>query len=390
MKSKNDDIKQDELNQNESSGQYEAEPIDSVKKSGLFQKIKEHKVIAVIIALLLVLTVFRIGTFIVKQINPAEEKETVISVQVEDAKYTSIASTAPLSGRIAPKEEVAIVPLAQGKVTAVHVKVGDYVNAGTVLFEIDKTQVSTTYNQTKEAYNLAKSTYDNMTLLYKEGAVSKSDYDAAKVSYVSASETFKAASEAYNNCNVTSPIDGYVTSLSASVGNLVGTSMAASVANIDELQIETTVSEYLASFISIGDTVDIYITTLGDKPYTGTVTAFSPVPAMGTLTYPITITVNNDSGDIMSGMFAEVKIKAEESAEAICVPSDAVIIKNGASIVVTLTGDKNNIPLYNEVTTGIDNGEYIEITKGIKEGDKVVVSGQEFVKEGVAVKIVEK
>lgn len=352
-------------------------------KKNIFTKV----LLILLIVLLIVFIGFRVYDFIIERTQPEEVETPVISVKVIEADYSSISATAPLTGRISPVEEAAIVPLASGQVTAVHVKVGDYVKAGQLLFEIDKTQMATTYNQAKAAYDLAANTYNSMEKLYAEGAISKTDFDSAKVNYISAKESFTAAADAYSYCNVTSPINGYVTSLSVSVGNIAGQQMAASVADTSELKIETTVSEYLAGMIKIGDVLDVYVSTLGDTPYKGTVTAFSPAPALGTLTYPITITLDNESGDLFSGMFAEVQITSEEANDVICIPSEAVIMKNGKSVAVIL--DENNIPSYAEVETGIDNGEYVEILSGVNQGDTVVVSGQEFVTEGTAVNVIQ-
>lgn len=360
---------------------------NTVKKKSIAERIKEHKVIAALVFILAAIVIVRLIAFAVGSMNPTVAESEAIGVKVMTAEYTDISSTVPLSGRIAPAEETAIVPMASGQVTAVHVKVGDYVKAGTLLFEIDKGQVATTYNQAKAAYDLAANSYNNMKTLYLEGAISKSDFDEAEVQYISARESYNAAAEAYSYYNVTSPIDGYVTSLSVAVGDIAGQQMAASVANTDELKIETTVSEYIAGYIKIGDEVDVYVSTLGDTPYKGTVTAFSPAPALGTLTYPITITLDNESGDLMSGMFAEVKFTAEEADDTICIPSDAVIMKNGKSVAVII--DEDLIPSFREVETGIDNGEFVEILSGIKEGETVVISGQNFVEEGIAVRIIE-
>ena len=360
---------------------------NTVKKKSIAERIKEHKVLAALVLILAAIVIVRLIAFAVGSMNPTVAESEAIGVKVMTAEYTDISSTVPLSGRIAPAEETAIVPMASGQVTAVHVKVGDYVKAGTLLFEIDKGQVATTYNQAKAAYDLAANSYNNMKTLYLEGAISKSDFDEAEVQYISARESYNAAAEAYSYYNVTSPIDGYVTSLSVAVGDIAGQQMAASVANTDELKIETTVSEYIAGYIKIGDEVDVYVSTLGDTPYKGTVTAFSPAPALGTLTYPITITLDNESGDLMSGMFAEVKFTAEEADDTICIPSDAVIMKNGKSVAVII--DEDLIPSFREVETGIDNGEFVEILSGIKEGETVVISGQNFVEEGIAVRIIE-
>ena len=62
-------------------------------------------------------------------------------------------------------------------------------------------------------------------------------------------------------------------------------------------------------------------------------------------------------------------------------------MKNGESVEVII--DEDLIPSFREVETGIDNGEFVEILSGIKEGETVVISGQNFVEEGIAVRIIE-
>ena len=162
--------------------------------------------------------------------------------------------------------------------------------------------------------------------------------------------------------------------------------MAASVSNTSALEIKTTASEYVAGLIKAGDEVEITVDSMEGKTFKGLVESISPAPAAGTYTYPVTIAIDNSEGKLMSGMFAEVKIAAEEAKNALCVPSDAVIVKEGTATVVTLTAD--SMPKFNQVETGIDNGEKTEILKGLKEGDIIVVSGQDFVKEGVPVRVI--
>lgn len=356
------------------------------KKQKWIKMGKDHKVLRIIVLLLILLVLFRIGSAVYDKISPEVEKEEQTAVQTAVAGMADISSTAPITGRILPSDEVAIVPLVSGKVTAVHAKVGEYVNAGTVLFEIDRTQATATYNQAKAAYDLANTSYNNAVTLYNAGAVSKTSLDQAYVSYVSSKESFNAAAEMYGYYSVTSPISGYVTSLSVDVGSIAGQTMAASVANTDSLSIDTTVSEYLATKLQQGQEVEIHVSSLKDKTYKGIITELSPAPAYGTLTYPISIALKDTSGDIKAGMFAEVIVKDSESTNVLCVPSDAVFAKAGENIVVVL--DDKNVASYAKVTTGIDNGELVEIISGLKAGDVIVVSGQQYVDEGETVKII--
>ena len=311
-----------------------------------------------------------------------------VNVRIAYAELASIYSTAPITGRIQPIEEVVIIPLATGEVTRVYVSMGDEVTRGTRLFDIDRTQMAATVNQAREGLNSARTHFERMQTLYNEGAVSLQVFEQAQTTYNTTREQFNAASNALSNTTVTSPINGFVTSLSASVGSLASPGVAAAtIADVSELKISASVSEFLAPRIKTGDPVDIRIATLGDQVHTGVITAISPAPAVGGLTYPISISVDNEDGHIMAGMFAEINIISDERDMVICVPSDAVIIRAGRAIVVVL--NQENIPEFRNVTVGIDNGDFAEITSGLSAGETIVIAGQHFATEGVAVNIVE-
>ena len=349
-------------------------------------KVSKKSVIFIFLSLIFILGLlaYRINANFFQPVPIAEE--VPVNVKTAAAELLSIHTTSPVSGRVQPIEEVIIMPLASGEVIRVHVSMGDYVRRGAALFEIDRSQISTTLNQAREMFNSAETTYNRMASLYNEGAVSLQAYEQARTQYISAREQLNSARNAYNNSTVTSPIDGYITSLSVTVGSLASPGApAATVANVSELKINTSVSEYLAPKVKAGDPVEIRIATLGNKIYDGVITAVSPAPAAGSLTYPINVSVKDESGEVMAGMFAEISIISDEKDMVLCVPSDAVIIKAGKPTVVVLSGD---IPEFREVTTGTDNGDYVEITSGLAPLEIIVIVGQHFVKEGEAVNII--
>jgi len=348
-------------------------------------KRSKRKIVFIILALIALLIIgFRVFQFFAE--NNTQEA-SVINVKVGKVEVGSIIATSPVTGRIEPIEEVSIIPMTSGEVTSVHVKIGDKVSKGTLLFELDKGQIAASYNQADSSYNFAKTSYERMSVLYKEGAVSLMDFEQSKVQYESARASYTLASEAYGNANVRSPIDGFVTSLNISVGSMASLGVpAASIADVSSLVINTNISEYLVGQIKTGDTVEIYISTLGEKTFTGTVTAFSPAPAKGTLTYPVEILVKDDTNVVKAGMFAEVKIVSAERDQILSIPSDSVIVKNGKSLVVLI---KNNLPVYREITTGLDNGTSVEVVQGLKKDEVIVTEGQQYITEGIEVNITE-
>jgi RND family efflux transporter MFP subunit len=380
---------ENEMQKMKAGGLKKLSEVNEVKVPGGSKK----RIIIIVLAVVFILGL--LGYRISANYRTAEiPEELPVNVKAAQAALMSIYATSPISGRIQPIEEVVIIPLASGEITRVYVSMGDKVSKGTRLFEIDRSQIAAlanTLNQAREALNSAQTAYERTQALYNEGAVSLQAFEQAQTQLVTARETHSAASSnysnAHNNTTVTSPIDGYVTSLSASVGSLASPGVpAATIADVSELKVDTFVSEYLAPRLKVGDPVDIHIATLGDKTYSGIITAVSPAPATGSLTYPISISVADEGGEVMAGMFAEIRIVSDEKDEVLCVPSDAVIIKSGRSIVVVI---KDNIPEFKEVTTGIDNGEYVEIISGLSEGETIAILGQQYAKEGVAVNIIE-
>lgn len=343
-----------------------------------------QKVLFVIIVLLILLGIFRILSAV---IQPKAEIDPPVNVNVATSQLGSIYTTSPITGRIQPNQEALIIPMAQGVVNKVNVSLGEFVKKGTIIFEIDSTQIAAAYSQASAGYQAAKTAYNAMQTLYAEGAVSKMDLESARANYTAALAATTQTKEAYDNCRPNAPFDGYITSLNVTVGNQAPTgSLAATIADISSLKIETNVSEYLVNSVVPGQEVELYVNTIGDKAFAGIIKSVSPAPGMGSLTYPMTITIANDSGELKAGMFAEVQIKSQSKDQVLLVPSDAPYIKGGKTWIITI--DKNNIPIFNEVVTGLDNGEFTEITKGLKPGEQVVISGQPYVTEGIEVLVI--
>ncbi|PKM85213.1 MAG: hypothetical protein CVU86_03550 [Firmicutes bacterium HGW-Firmicutes-11] len=347
---------------------------------------KKSKKKWILIVVLLVVAVLG-GYRIMEAIKPQATAETVpINVTVGTAYIGSIYATSPLTGRIDPIASASVVPMAAGEVTAVYVSLGDQVQKGDVLFKMDNTQMATSYQQAKIAYTSASLDFERISVLYKEGAVSLQQYQGAKAQLDVSAQSLASASDAMNNYTVTSPIDGFITSVNVSTGSLASQAMpSVTIADTSQLEINTGVSEYLISRVKPGDNVDIFIKTLSEAPFTGIVKAISPAPVAGTLTYPVTISVEDPSGTVKAGMFAEVQVVSERKDDVLCIPSGAVFIKSGESRVVVL---KDRIPSIITVKTGLDNGTLVEILSGLSVGDVVVTTGQQYVTDGEVVNIV--
>ena len=85
---------------------------------------------------------------------------------------------------------------------------------------------------------------------------------------------------------------------------------------------------------------------------------------------------------IKPGMFAELSIPSQHKEQALVIPVSALITHGGKTQVAVLQGA---FPYLRDVQTGINNGEMVEITAGLAEGETVITKGQHYIVEGEAV-----
>jgi RND family efflux transporter MFP subunit len=360
----------------------------ALRPSSLRDRFKARKktIIAVVIMVVLAFVIFRIIATNLE--NRPEEVSDVINVHVATAQITTLENTVPLTGRLEPVEEVSIIPKMPGQVVNVYVKLGDRVSKGTLLFDLDKTQISTAYNQANEVYVNAKLNYERMQTLFQEGAVSLQQFEQVKMQYETASQTRLSAADGLASASITAPISGYITSINVVPGGMASQAMpSATIANIDQVQIRSSVSEALINKIHTQDKVKVLVQSVSAQPFIGTITALSPAPAAGSLTYPLIITIDNGDAQIKPGMSAEIVLVADKTENALVVPSNAVMIKGGKTIVALI--DADNKVVLREVVLGIDNGSSAQIKSGLKDGDTVVISGQQYLDETSTIKIIE-
>ncbi len=364
------------------------------------------------ISLLLVMTAFLSVVFLgcgkKEEIKP-EEKQ--IAVEVQTVSKRNIEVKTVLSGKIHPVEEAGVSPKISGQIENVYVEIGDYVKKGDVLFTIDSQNYQALFNQAESAYFSAESSYaaassrmenaklnlDRSRELYEEGAISKQQYEnmqlqaldseleSARYSVESARASMENARIALSNAAVTAPISGKVALVNVQRGDMASTGMnALTITDASRVEIETSVSENLINKIQKGDSVDIRIESASKEAIKGRISALSQSTTSETMTYPIKVEIDNKSGIIKPGMFAEVDVVTQSQKDVVAIPSEALVVKDGTAKVFVV---ENGVAISKQVETGIDDGQYVKVEKGVSQGEQVVVKGQNYIDENSKVKI---
>ncbi|AUG57122.1 MAG TPA: efflux RND transporter periplasmic adaptor subunit [Ruminiclostridium sp.] len=383
----------------------------------------------------------------------AIEEERAITVSVDYIKKTDIEKTQTVTGQAKPIKEVNVIPKLPGKVSEVYVSLGDEVKEGQTLFTIDDKEIKLQLAQAEAAVNVAKANvkraeggalelqmtqlesafksaeinlndaqkmYDDVKILYENGMASKQDLDRAKSGYELAKEQFETAKSAleltesrinkenietaqaqlkqakasYNlaktqleNTVVTSPADGYISSLNVNEGEITsGAVPAATIVDISTVVVEVNIVENIVNKIKVGDEYPVYIESVKKEPFLGKVISISPNVDPMTQSYRTRIEVPNEDGAIKGGMSAKVEIAVEAKENILAVPVECVVSEGGKSYIYVVEEDR---AVKKEVTTGISNEEFIEISGDIKEGSQVVVKGQNFLSDNSKVIVAE-
>lgn len=303
----------------------------------------------------------------------------------------------------------------------------DQANAGLNQAQVGIKSAQETAKQAQAAYDMAKANYDmgyeqflfsrenlaKYEQLYIEGIISETEFkqmklqasestlellnnqleqaaiarnqallgiDNAKAMASQAQAGYNTATNTLEDTTFIAPIEGFVSSINVVESMYASSSQPAMIIHaIDRVQINVNVTETLVNKLTRGQDVDVVISSLGDKTFKGTLKTVSPAADAMTKLYAITIEVQNDTHEIKPGMFANVKLRTEEKKNTLYVKAEAILFEEGKNFVYIEKA--NNAIERKEVEIGIDNGEFIEIKKGLNEEDVYIYKGIGFLEE---------
>jgi hypothetical protein len=129
-----------------------------------------------------------------------------------------------------------------------------------------------------------------------------------------------------------------------------------------------------ADWVRVGQPARLTIDALPGETFTGSVASIDPDIGIGARTLKAQVRITQADGRLKPNMFAEVVIESPSASAHLAVPREALIRTGSRTAVVLALGGGRFQPI--DVVAGRELGEFIEIRRGLKDGDRVVVSGQ--------------
>jgi membrane fusion protein, multidrug efflux system len=347
------------------------------------------KIIIIVVALgVLAVIVFKLSTNY-KKTNANKDVSTdlaYISVNVSPVSKIAITDSLQLTGYMDAYSEIDIAAEAQGTIVSLNAELGQKKSKGSIIATIDDKLKNLAVQKAKNLKVKLEKDLERSKNLYNGGSLTEQQLDDAQNSYNDAIIQFEQTEKELTNATIKSPISGVITKKQVEVGEYINIgSPIVTIVDISKLKIKLNVSE-----------TDVYQLKLGDKAIIST-DVYSGVTFEGNISfissqgddshnYPVEIVIpNNLKHPLKSGTFANVMIKLPTANEALYIPRKSLLGSITEAEVYVAENDK---AILKKIVVGSGNDKFIRVISGLKDGEKVITTGQINLSDGKAIKII--
>jgi RND family efflux transporter MFP subunit len=329
----------------------------------------------------------------------------VPTVSVMQPKKGANAEEVVIPGNIQAFVDAPIYARTNGYLKKWYMDIGTHVKAGQLLAEIDTPEVDQQLQGARSDLatadaneKLAETTSARYQDLKSTDSVSKQDVDnaqgdfaAKKATKESAAANLKRLEETQAFQKIYAPFDGVITARNTDVGDLInsGNGGAAQelfhIAQISKMRVFVNVPEQYSQAAKPGLTADLTLAEFPNRRFTGKLTRTSNSIDPGTRTLLVEVDVDNPTGELFPGAYAQVHLKLPSGSPMFILPVSALIFQ--ASGLQVATVDENNKAVIKPVTLGRDYGSEVEVVTGITGDEKVITNPPDSVVDGEQLRI---
>ncbi|RUL49802.1 efflux RND transporter periplasmic adaptor subunit [Lysinibacillus antri] len=216
-------------------------------------------------------------------------------------------------------------------------------------------------------------------------AIAEASLTDAEIGITQAQIALESAMDRLDDKIIKATISGEVTEIINKVGEMASNaSPFASIVATETVILDVNISSNLLPSFTVGKEIDVKVTG-SDDTFKGKVDYISTVSS-GYGLFTVEIKINNKDKIIRPGMIASLIIEEVKEDNSIIVPADAVVHKEGKDVVFIISDGK---AVMKEVEVGLSNVEFTSLAGELKEKDLIVISGQNLLKDGNKVTIME-
>jgi RND family efflux transporter MFP subunit len=338
------------------------------------------------------------------------DKETaemaIPTVSVVQPKRGAPAQEVVLPANVQAYIDAPIYARTNGYLKRWYVDIGAHVKAGQLLADIETPEVDQQLRQSKadlataEAnLNLSRITNDRYADLLKTDSVSKQDADNAAGDYAAKQATVQSAQANVKRLEelqafekIYAPFEGVITARNTDIGALIDSGSSGGtrtelfhIAQPDKLRVYVSVPEAYSQAAKPGLTADLALAEFPGRLFPGTLVRTAEAIDQSTRTLLVEIRVNNPTGTLLSGAYAEVHLKLPTATAAFILPVNALLFREEGLRVAAVTDGKH--AELKPVTLGHDFGSEVEVVAGLAGNESIIVNPPDSIVSGEEVRV---
>jgi RND family efflux transporter MFP subunit len=375
-------------------------------------------------ALILLVAVCLAALYVLGVLKPAAAVQTATASFVYPSQNFTVLNA---SGYIVAQRKAAVASKATGRLTSLWVEEGSRVARGQVIAQLENDDAEASrdqaaanlsvsranLNQAKTALEDAARDYDRNRRLLEKGIIARNAFDLAETRYRSAQAAvagaeaairaaeagLRGASVALEYTRIRAPFDAVVLTKNADIGDIVTPLGAAAnakaavvtIADLGSLVVEVDVSEANIGRVTVGQPCEIQLDAMPDERFPGRVHMIVPTVDRSKAAVMVKVRFLNTDLRRLPDMSAKVAflsrpVGPDEGKPRLGVPRAAVMQRGGRPVVYVVRGDRVR---ETDIRTGRGLGEMIEVTGGLKAGEKVVVNPPAALGDGGRIEVAE-
>lgn len=376
------------------------------------------------LALLGAVLLLLVGLYLFGPLQPAQEVTAAVVSRIYPAQAYAVLNA---SGYVVAQTKAAVSSKSTGRLAFLGVEEGSRVKKGQVIASLENEDLVASRNQAaahiKEGeaalaqaqadLELTRLQHQRYKTLWEQDLVARQDYDTALANYQKAQAAvadararirvsqagLANAQAALEYTYIRSPFDGVVTTKYAEVGEVVAPFGAAvnaraavvTMADLQSLMVEADVSESNLDKVQVAQPCEITLDAIPDKRFAGEVHMIVPTADRTKATVLTKVKFRESDDRILPEMSAKVAflsrpLEAAERRACLAVPRLALVTKNGRNHAFRVEGHRARLV---PVEVGPTMNDLVEVTGGLKEGDRVVVNPPAGMTDGDRVKLKE-
>lgn len=339
----------------------------------------------------------------------AHKKEApAINVVTMPMTPQSIKDRLNLPGHLEPSITLVVSSEVSGRMLEKSVGEGVTIDQNTLLGVVDSSKYLNAYNAAKASYENALSSKNRLEKLYRSDLSSRSDLDAVTAQMENSQSSMKIAAIDLEKCKIKAPVSGIVNQVYVEEGQFVDIGKPiAEIIRINPIKVIVGIPESDINAVKSITHFNVTVDALGGKVFKAKKNHLTRTTSSMARVYDLELSIDNSEGGLLPDMFVRVEIVKRTVENALAVPLYSVITLGNKQIVYVAgenprqdlfqaafdaLGMNLTVPMdtayIREVSTGIQDGWMVEITRGLMPGDQVITVGQRSVADGQKIHII--